>query len=111
MSNPTTAIDSYTNAVEALEKHKASNPAFVNEHSRLLMAQIDAENELRDAVAESKAPISNGTYRVTYTPQSQTFADIEEVKKYLDATSADEMTRQRLIKTQERPPRITIGKV
>lgn len=87
--------------MDALADHEARNPEVFKEHQRLAMAAIDADNALRDAVAESGSGISNGSFNVTVTPHSMTVYDEDIVRAKCPEA----------IKTQERPARITIGKV
>jgi len=96
-----TALQSYTNAMDALLSHERENASVFDAHQRLAMAVIDADNALRDAVAEAGSGVSNGSFTVTYTPVTQTVYDEEIIKAKCPEA----------ISTNERPPRITIGKV
>ena len=94
------ALTKYGNAVAALEDHIEANKPLFDAHQKLAMAVIDAENELRDAVAEDGSGVSNAAYIVTIEPKSQTIYDEAKIR----AACPD------AISTQTRPPRITIGK-
>lgn len=94
------ALSKYTNAVAAVEEHAKENKTVFESHQRLVGNVIDAENELRDAVAESGSGVSNGLFTVTYAPVTQTVFDEEKVRK----ACPDAIT------VNQRPPKITIGK-
>ena len=96
-----TALENYTKAMKNLTDHEEANKPVFAEHQRLAMLTIDADNALRDAVAEEGAGVFNESYKVTYTPQTQTIYNDEIIK----AKAPEAIT------TQERPPRITIGRV
>lgn len=101
------ALDRYTQAVESLRIHEAANQKVFDEHKQFVMRLIDAENSLRDAVAEDGNGISNGTHEVVVTKQTQTFVDPDELRK-AQVTTLTESQIANLIHTQERPPRISI---
>lgn len=111
MTNATTALDRYTGAMEALKAHQEKNQFVFDAHKNLVNNVIDAENDLRDAVAGSKANVSNGSFRVTFTPQTQIWADIEELDRAIFEGKATNELRNRIVKTQERPGRISISEV
>ena len=105
MSNRTaSALDRYTAAVEARDQHIRDNQSIFSVHEQIVNRIIDAENELRDGVAEEGAGISNGEFRVTVTPQSQEVCDLEALKANWPQAAAA------TVKTFQRPPRITIGR-
>lgn len=95
------ALANYTGAMKNLSEHEEANAAVFKEHQRLAMLTIDADNALRDAVAEEKAGVSNDSFKVSYTPVEQTLYDEDIIR----AKCPEAMT------TQERPARITISKV
>lgn len=105
---PATALDKYTSAMNQLNDHTEKNQTVFNEHKNIMLRVIDAENELRDAVAESNAGISNGAFRVTVTPQTQTWADIEAIDRLIAAGSIPASLREAIVKTTQRPARISI---
>lgn len=105
-----TALQKYSNAVAAVKEHKEANAGVFDAHEKLVFAVIDAENELRDAVAVSKEGVSNGMHRVTITPQTQTIVDPDDLKAHQGEALTPELIAE-LTKTYERPPRITIGEV
>lgn len=100
MANKESALTKYGNAVGALEAHIEANKPTFEAHQALAMKVIDAENELRDAVAEDGSGVSNMAFTVTVEPKTQTIYDEEKIK----ATCPEAIT------TQQRPPRITISK-
>lgn len=104
------SLTKYSNAVAALKEHQAANEPVFKEHTRLLGNVIDAENELRDSVAETKEPVANATHRVTITPQTITQVDPDAVRARQGQTLTPEVIAE-LIQTTERPPRITISEV
>lgn len=102
------ALSRYSASMEALEKHQEENKAVFDNHKNLVNAVIDAENELRDALAEANEGVSDGHYRVTVTPQTQTWADIDELDRAIAEGKASNELRTRIVKTQTRPARISI---
>lgn len=104
--NPQATLQAYTNADQARKDHIAANAEVFKQHERLVMAVIDAENNLRDAVAESGQPIENGSYRVTVTPQTMRTYDEDKLRAALSSNPA---ILADAIKDVPRPPRITIS--
>ena len=105
MSNQS-SLEKYTKSVEALNEHKAKNESVFSEHQRLLFSVIDAENELRDAVAESGEGLENEEFKVTVVPQTMKVYDEEKLKVLLTADKFAEVVTE-----QKRPPRISITPV
>jgi len=105
----TAALDSYTKACEDRDRHIADNTAVFKAHEMIVNRIIDAENNLRDIVAEENAPVSNGEFRVTITPQTQTVFDEAKILGDLHLTREQALS-QRIITDNPRPPRITIGR-
>ena len=95
-----TALSKYGNAVAALEEHIEANKPLFDRHQQLAMAVVDAENELRDAVAEDGSGVSNALYNVTIEPKTQTVYDDALIKAKCPEA----------ISTTQRPPKITISK-
>lgn len=104
--NSEQALLKYTNAVDAVKDHIEKNKSIFDAHERLVFQVIDAENELRDAVAASGQGVQNGSHKVTFEKQTQTIFDEDKMKCYL---SAEEM--QKVTTVNERPPRITINEI
>lgn len=110
-------IDNYTAAVNAIENHKEDNKSVFDAHQTLLFRLIDAENELRDDAAarhasdEAYTGETNGSHRITVTPQTQTFVDIEKLDAMVASGRISKEIRDELVQTNTRPPRITIGTV
>lgn len=102
------ALEKYSNAVARLKEHQTDNQAVFDAHKLLLNGVIDAENELRDQVAEAKLSANNEFFDVSYTPQTQTFADIEMIDQLIAAGKIAASLRGEIVKTQDRPARITI---
>jgi uncharacterized protein YdcH (DUF465 family) len=100
------SLDKYTRAVEAIKDHQGANKAVFDEHQRLLYNLMDAENELRDAVAESGEGISNGSHKVTVVPQTQRIYSEDKLHQYLNSEQFADV-----VNDVTRPPRITIGEV
>lgn len=75
------------------------------------MKVIDAENALRDAVAETKEGISNGAHRVTVTPKQNTITDYIELKQLVAKGRITQEEYDKVIHVQERPPQIVVGDV
>ncbi len=105
-----TALDKYTQAVGQMESHIELNKSVFDQHQQLVFRVMDAENELRDAVAIAGAGVSDGIHSVTITPQTQTYADIETLNASHGKLLTDELLKN-IIKTQARPARISISKV
>lgn len=93
-------MQKYANAMDALEGHIESNKPVFDAHKELAMKVMDAENELRDAVAENGSGIVGAGYTATYTPVEQKVYDEEKIKKLCPEA----------ITVNQRPARITIGK-
>jgi hypothetical protein len=108
--NQTTALQQYTTAVENLKAHQEGNEVVFKEHARLLGLVLDARNQVEDAVAESGVGLENGMHRVTVTPMTQTIVDPDDLKAHAGQTLTPELIDQ-LVKTQNRPPRITINEM
>ena len=106
--NKENALERYSNAYSAVTAHTNLNTVVFDEHKRLVGLLIDAENELRDAVAEAGASVANSNFRATLTPQTQTYADIEEVDALAQAGRITQEERDKVVKTVGRPPRISI---
>ena len=94
----------YTNAIDAQKDHMSNNPEVFKENNRLVMAIIDAENELRDAVAESGTGVSNGSFNVTITPVAQRIYNEDKLHEFLSPTQFAQV-----VNDVTRPARITIG--
>lgn len=93
----------------AIEENIKDHKDIFDAHERLVMQAIDAENALRDAVADAGEGVSNGLYTVTFTPQTQTIFDEEKILAQV-GMSKDVAVGMGLITVNQRPPRITIGK-
>lgn len=111
MATPESALEKYTKADQARKAFIEENKAVFDTQSNLVMAIIDAENELRDAVAESGKGVFNGYYKVSCVPQTQTFADIEVIDQMIGSGIIKKELRDQIVKTNERPPRISISEV
>jgi hypothetical protein len=104
-----TALQNYTRAMGAVESNIEANKPVFDRQKNLTMAVIDAENALRDAVAEDGSGCSNGLYSVTVTPITQTVYDEAKILTRIGITREQAVT-EGLISDNKRPPRITIGK-
>lgn len=109
MSNEN-ALLKYSNAVAALKDHIKDNKTIFDAHQKLVYAVMDAENELRDAVAETKEGVKNETHIVTVTPVTITQVDPDDVRARQGQALTPEVIGE-IIKTIERPPRIVISEV
>lgn len=106
------ALEKYARALQAVKDHTTENQRIFDIHKKFLFDLMDAENELRDAVAEEKAGVSNGAFTVTCDPQTQTTVDYEELRATAsrEGWSAEHRaTIEKFIHVQERPPRIVIS--
>lgn len=108
MSDSNFSLTKYTSAHKQMMEHQRNNASVFDEHKRLMLLVIDAENELRDAVDENKANVSNNDFRVTITPQTQTFADIEVIDRLIANGQISASLRESIVKTVQRPDRISI---
>ena len=106
MSTVETLLQKFTNTKEALQEHIRENQAVFSAHEKLVMYVIDAENELRDAVAESGQGINNGLYDVVVTPQTQRIYNEDNMHQYLNATQFAD-----IVNDVKRPARITIREI
>lgn len=104
------ALEKYTKLVEKRNEHIKANKTVFDDHEKIVMDIIDAENDLRDAVAESKEGVSNAEFTVTVTPQKQVWADIETLDKFVASGNITKEMRDMVVKTQDRPPKISIKK-
>lgn len=97
------ALQKYTDAIEERNEHLAQNKGVFDSHERIVMKIIDAENELKDAVAEDGKGVENGLYKVTITPQTQKVYDDEVLCKLLQPDEVD-----KVVKEVTRSPKISI---
>jgi len=100
------ALEKYATAVAAVKEHSEANSAVFQAHQELLFKVMDAENELRDAVAEDGTGISNGLYNVTVTPQEQVVVDTEKLKTILTSEKYAE-----IVTVNQRPARVMISPI
>jgi len=106
-----TSLSRYSEAVQAVEDHRKQNEAVFSAHKALVMRVIDTENDLRDTVAETMESVSDGDNKVTVTPQTQTWADIAVIDALIASGKIPAELREQIVKTQQRPPRITISAI
>lgn len=103
-----TSLQKYTAARDALQDHVNRNPEFYKQNNALVMAIVDAENELRDDAALAGVGTENASYKVTVTPVTMKSFDEEKIKTALASNPA---LLAECIKDQTRPARITISPV
>ena len=108
MATPDGALQRYSKIKDELNDHINQNKPIFDAHEKIVMRLIDAENELRDAVAESGQSIDNGLIRVNVVPQTQTVYDEEKLLTAL-RVSKEGAIAAGIIQINQRPPRITIG--
>lgn len=99
-------LQKYTQAIAARDEHIEENKSVFATHKKLVFAIIDAENELRDAVAESGSGVENGVFKVTCTPQTQVVYDNEALSKLLQPDEID-----KVVKEVTRPSKIVISRI
>jgi len=97
------ALEKYTQAFEALNDHKVANQGVFEAHQNLLMRLMDAENELRDLVAEDEQGLENSKIKVTVVPQTQRMYSEDKMHQYLTPIQFADV-----VSDVKRPPRITI---
>lgn len=107
MSN-ISALERFTAAQNKRKKLIAENKAIFDEYERIGGEIIDADNALRDSVAESKEGCQNDEWVVSFTPQTQTYADIEKIDQLIAGGVIPASKRDEIVKTVDRPARITI---
>lgn len=104
------SLEKYTIAAKAVDTHVAENKGVFDKHQSLVFALIDAEGKLRDDAAEAKEGATNGDYKVVVNPQTQTYADIEVIDALIAGGVIPASKRAEIVKTVERPLKITISK-
>lgn len=117
MTNIETKLDRFIAAREAVLESVEKNKAVFDAHQALVMRLMDAENDLRDEAAlaeglkkgEPTVLASQGGYSVTATPVEQTWADIDELDRAIAEGQATNELRARIVKTQQRPTRVSIS--
>lgn len=97
------SLEKYEAAVRAVKKHQDDNFAVFSHHNKLFLNVVDAENELRDYIAEAKINEKGSTHEVTYLDQKQEVVDMDKLKSYLPIEKYTE-----IVTINQRPPRITI---
>ncbi len=107
MNESQIALDKYTRAKEMLDAHIKNNKDLFEKHQSYVFAVMDAENELRDAVAISKEGVSNEKYKVEVIPQTQAQFDEEKVLAAIGKTKEGAIAAG-IIQVVERPARISI---
>ena len=105
------ALAKYSKAVQAVKDHQEDNKEVFDAHQKLVFDVIDAENELRDAVAESaeeviKDGLSNGTHKVTVTRQTQRVYNEEKMHQFLSPTQFAQV-----VNDVTRPVKISITEI
>jgi hypothetical protein len=99
------ALEKCTKAIEKRNRFIEDNKAVFNGYEKIGGEIIDAENELRDAVAEANTGVSNAEFTVTVTPQTQRVYNEDKLKQFLSgpqfADAVNDVTR---------PPKISIKK-
>lgn len=100
------ALERYTKAIEKRNEHIKTNKSVFDEHERIVGAVIDAENDLRDEVAEANAGVENTDFKVTITPQTQRVYNEDKLKQYLSGPQFAEV-----VNDVTRPARISIRPV
>lgn len=110
MSDTTALLQRYADATHAIERHAEAHKDIFDQHKRLVMSQIDADNALRDAIAESGQGASNGEFTVAIIPQEQDVCDFAKLDELVAGGVITNEVRQLIVKKQTRPPRITISR-
>lgn len=105
------ALQKYATAKAAVAEHIADNESVFKAHEQLVFKVIDAENEVRDEVAAAGRGLSDGLYRVSCDPQTQTFGDIEAIDRLIASGKIPGNLREQIVKTVTRPARITISQL
>ena len=101
------ALEKFTSAKQAIIDHIEQNKSVFEAHERLVGRLIDAENDLRDAVAEAGKGVSNADYTVTCTPQTQEVWDEQKTCEAL-RVSKEGAIAAGLLMVNKRPHRISI---
>lgn len=114
MSTINTALHAYGNAHRAVEQSIEDNNT-IRAHQSIVGLAIDAEARLRDEaytvfIEGDKKPfdyIDAGVF-ISVKPETQTYADIEAIDALIAQGLIPATLRAQIVKTQERPPRISI---
>ena len=109
-----TKLEKYSEAVERRNEHVKENAKVFEAHEKLVYAVIEAENELRDEVAEmqglaqdKETIVATGmTHKVIYIPQTQRVYDEDAIKRLLTSAQILEV-----VKDNPRPPKIVIRNI
>ncbi len=104
-------IANYISAKEALKKHQEANPDVFRVNQTLLFALMKAEDEVKDQSAMESASGAYKNIAVTYTPQTQTYADIDEIDALIVQGIIPQGYRANIVKTVTRSPRISIREI
>lgn len=110
MSDINTLAAKYAGAKDAIKEHIIDNQRVFSDHEALVGKLIDAENDLRDAAAESGKSEIFGTIKVTVTPQTQEVWDEDRTLAGLKV-SKEQAIEAGFLKINERPARIQISEV
>lgn len=108
MDRKQTALERYEKAVEAQKNHIRANQSIFSTHEQLAYQIIDAENYLRDVIAEEKEGVIGSDFTVIYTPQTQTYADIDVIDNLIAGGIIPQARRAEIVKTVERPAKVFI---
>lgn len=107
MSTTTQALlENYTAAVQARNDHIAQNQQVFDAHQQIVFRVIDAENALRDAVAESGEPVQNSEFAVKITETEQQVCDFDALAELVSPE-----VYAKVVKVEKRPARITISPI
>ena len=101
MTDATSLLGAYANAVAAVEDHIEANKKTFEDHARLTNTVVDLRGKIEDAVAETGEGVSSGIYSVIVIPM--------EMKVYdpvLEAKLKEQYPN--LYEVRKRPPQITI---
>jgi len=100
------ALAKYTQVMDKRKDYIEQHKAIFDGFEKIGMEIIDADNDLRDAVAETGTGINNGSFNVVVTPQTQRVYNEEKMKQYMNSQQFADV-----VSDVKRPPRITVSPV
>lgn len=105
------ALNKHTSAMNAMDDMREQNRTIFSQYERLANIAIGTRARLEDEAVAANSGIQNGQYEVKLIPQPQTFADIEVIDQLIAAGEIKAELRDKIVKTVERPPYVSIKKM
>jgi len=105
MATKEEALEKYSRKAQEVESYVKNHQDVFGPHQKLLYDLMDAENELKDAVAEEKATVSNTQFECLYNKNIQRIYNENKMHELLTPTQFASV-----VDDVERSPRIVIHK-